>query len=82
MKFNFFPRMTEVTLSDLVPAKEFFRPVSFRNTKPQLASIWQGGPKYVFYAPEKSRREKGTSRFFPEVWERIFVQIKKNGRYG
>ncbi|EEP77887.1 predicted protein [Uncinocarpus reesii 1704] len=79
MKFNFYPRRTQVAISDLVPAKSLLRPVSFLNTNPQPQPWWKGGNSVYFYAPEKNRPAKSTLKFFPEVWEEVFSKIKQNG---
>lgn len=66
MKFNFYPHYTRASISELVTAKAKTRPVSFRTTKS------------VFFAPEKSRPAKSTSRFFPGAWQQVFKHIKEN----
>ncbi|PGH14090.1 hypothetical protein AJ80_06095 [Polytolypa hystricis UAMH7299] len=79
MKFNFYPKRVEVSLSDLVPSKSITRPVSFMNTNPQAVAWWKPKERINFFTPEKNRPTPPTSRFFPEVWEQVFSQIKKNG---
>ena len=81
MKFNFYPRRTEVSLSQLIPAKAKTRPVSFMNTKPRSIPWYKGRDNVFFYTPDKSRPAKSTSKFFPEVWKHVFAQIQRN-RHG
>jgi hypothetical protein len=79
LKFNLYLRRTEVTVRDLVPARSMTRPMSFMYTKPKPAPWYAGfGDRTFFYAPEKSRRAQRTHRFFPEVWDHVFAQIKNN----
>lgn len=80
MKFNFYPRRTEVSISQLVPAKSVTRPVSFMNTQPRSIPWYKGRDNVFFYTPEKSRPAKGTTKFFPEAWEQVFSLIQKNRR--
>ncbi|EER28477.1 hypothetical protein CPC735_063500 [Coccidioides posadasii C735 delta SOWgp] len=78
MKFNFYPRRTQVAISDLAPGKSLTRPVSFINTNPQPQPWWRGKDGVHFYTPEANRPAKSTPKFFPEAWERVFAQIKQN----
>jgi hypothetical protein len=78
MKFNFYPRRTELSISDLTPAKAITRPVSLMNVNPRTLPWWKGKDKVYFFTPEKSRPAKATLRFYPEVWEHVFNQIKNN----
>ncbi|KAK2792350.1 hypothetical protein FQN51_001690 [Onygenales sp. PD_10] len=79
MKLNFYPRRTEVSLEDLIPARSKVRPVSFMHTKPQPQPWWKGKSPIYFYAPEKSKHgARATLRYFPEVWEGVFAKIKAN----
>lgn len=79
MKFNFYPRRTQVAISDLFPAKALTRPVSFININPQPRPWWKGQDGVYFFAPEKNRPAKSTPKFFPEAWEQVFAQVKQNG---
>jgi hypothetical protein len=79
-KFNLHLRRTEATVRDLVPAQSKTRPISFMYTKAKPAPWYDGfGDRTCFYAPEKSGRAQRTHRYFPEVWDQVFAQIKKNG---
>ncbi|KAL1965885.1 hypothetical protein VTN77DRAFT_5018 [Rasamsonia byssochlamydoides] len=78
MKFTTIPRQTEVRLSDLVPDKSFLRPVSFRNQNPVPLPWWQGRTLTQFYTTEKSKPARGTSTFYPELWEHVYKQIQNN----
>ena len=78
MKFNFYPRRTQLSISDLRLAKAITRPVSFENTNPQTLPWWKGKDKIYFFTSEKSRPAKATSKFYPEVWEHVFAHIKNN----
>ena len=78
MKFNFYPRRTQLSISDLMSAKAITRPVSFVNTNPQILPWWKGKDKIYFFTSETSRPAKATSKFYPEVWERVFAHIKNN----
>lgn len=78
MKFNFYPKRTVVSISDLAPTKSMTRPVSFMNTHPQSRPWWQGKESSLFYTPEKNPRATSTKNFHPEVWEQVFSQIKNN----
>lgn len=79
IKSNLYPRRSRVRLCDLVAARSPVRPMSFINTKPGPRRWWEGRGDVYFYATEKSRPAKGTHKFFPEVWEQVFAQIKQNG---
>ncbi|KAM5472863.1 hypothetical protein MauCBS54593_002576 [Microsporum audouinii] len=78
MKFNFYPKRTLVSISDLVPRSSMLRPVSFMNINPQPRPWWKGKDQVLFFAPEKNRPAKSTSNFLPEIWEQVFTQIKNN----
>ncbi|KAK2809199.1 hypothetical protein FQN50_004035 [Emmonsiellopsis sp. PD_5] len=79
MKLNFYPRRTEVSLQDLIPARSRVRPVSFAHTKPEPQPWWKGKSPIHFYAPEKSKHgSRATLKYFPEVWEGVFAKIKAN----
>ncbi|KAF3483950.1 uncharacterized protein GIQ15_03274 [Arthroderma uncinatum] len=78
MKFNFYPKRTLVSIADLAPRKSKLRPVSLMNINPQPRPWWKGKDQVLFFAPEKSRPAKSTSRFLPEAWEKVFAQIKNN----
>ncbi|KAM5496070.1 hypothetical protein McaMca56_004740 [Microsporum canis] len=78
MKFNFYPKRTLVSISDLVPRSSMLRPVSFMNINPQPRPWWKGKDQVLFFAPEKSRPARSTSNFLPEIWEQVFTQIKNN----
>ncbi|KAK2882416.1 hypothetical protein FQN49_000368 [Arthroderma sp. PD_2] len=78
MKFNFYPKRTLVSISDLAPRTSMLRPVSFMNTNPQPRPWWKGKDSVLFFTPEKSRPARSTSKFLPEIWEQVFAQIKKN----
>ncbi|EFQ99808.1 hypothetical protein MGYG_02820 [Nannizzia gypsea CBS 118893] len=78
MKFNFYPKRTLVSVSDLVPRTSMVRPVSFMNINPQPRPWWKGKDQVFFFAPEKSRPAKSTARFLPEIWEQVFTLIKSN----
>ncbi|WEW59256.1 hypothetical protein PRK78_004725 [Emydomyces testavorans] len=78
MKFNFYPRRTQVAISDLVPGRALLRPVSFINSNPQPQPWWRGKDGVYFYAPEKNRPAAPTPKFFPEAWEQVFAQVKQN----
>ncbi|KKA22579.1 hypothetical protein T310_3370 [Rasamsonia emersonii CBS 393.64] len=78
MKFTTIPRQTEVRLADLVPDRTWSRPVSFRNQNPVPLPWWQGRTLTQFYTTEKSKPARGTSTFYPEVWEHVYKQIQNN----
>jgi hypothetical protein len=78
MKFTTIPRRTEVRLADLVPDKDLLRPVTFRNQNPVPLPWWQGRTLTQFYASERTRALRGTSKFYPEVWEHVYKQIQEN----
>ncbi|EGD97234.1 hypothetical protein TESG_04646 [Trichophyton tonsurans CBS 112818] len=78
MKFNFYPKRTLVSISDLVPRTSMVRPVSFMNINPQPRPWWKGRDQVLFFAPEKSRPARSTPRFLPEIWEQVFTLIKSN----
>ncbi|KAH8693858.1 hypothetical protein BGW36DRAFT_361690 [Talaromyces proteolyticus] len=75
MKITLIPRVTEVHVSNLVPDKALLRPVSFRNRDPVSVPWWRGGTLKQFYAMEKSRDTRSTSKFYPELWEHVHKQI-------
>lgn len=77
MKFTTIPRRTEVRLSDLTPGKASLRPVNLINTNPQKQAWWKGKSMTDFYVSEKSKTTKATSRFYPEVWEYVYGNIRK-----
>ncbi|CRG88136.1 hypothetical protein PISL3812_05163 [Talaromyces islandicus] len=69
MKMTTIPRVTEARISDLVPDKALVRPVSFRNQNPASAPWWKGGTLKQFYVTKESKTTRGTSKFFPEMWQ-------------
>lgn len=75
MKMTTIPRVTEARISDLVPDKALLRPVSFRNKNPASAPWWKGGTLKQFYASKESKDTRGTSKFFPELWQYVYKHI-------
>ncbi|KAL1999118.1 hypothetical protein VTN02DRAFT_2164 [Thermoascus thermophilus] len=78
MKFTTIPRRTEVRMGDLVPDKQFLRPVSFRNKNPAPLPWWQGKTLRQFYTAEKSKPGLKSSTFYPELWKHVYQQIRNN----
>ncbi|KAL4804290.1 hypothetical protein BDV18DRAFT_29431 [Aspergillus unguis] len=77
MKFSTVPKQTEVRLSDLVPDKSVFRPVSFRNKNPAPRAWWRGKALTQFFTAEKSKPGKESKTFYPQLWEHVYRQIRQ-----
>lgn len=77
MKFNFWPRRTEVAVKDLALVSSKLRPVTFRHTRPKTENhSWWDLPRTTFFAPINGSKGKRIGvRYHPEIWPRIWEQI-------